>query len=474
MKVKMSDFLQQQKNNLKKLVKILSVDFPYVSILGTDTKGTTYVVKKTGASINESRWVERGFVARVYNGIGYSEYSFNEINDMAEVEAAIRKTVKDDVELLKSENINFLQYPIIDEVPITKSFWGNVGTLPDNTSPEEIINSLTAILDRGLKLSELIFDIRIVYDYANISKIFISSNKDLEQAYVWSNGYIVPIGRNEKGVKYALKSLSGLKGSELLDDMNNNLEAAVSDTEALLSSEPVEPGEYDIICDTSMAGLIAHEAFGHGVEMDMFVKKRAKAVEYMNKSVASPKVQMFDGARSAIQVSSYLFDDEGTLGTDTQIIEDGVLKSGLSDLLSAMKLGTIPTGNGKRESFERKAYARMTNTFFGPGSDSVEDMIKSIKKGYLLESYSSGMEDPKNWGIQCVASKGREILNGELTGKVVSPVYLTGYVPDLLRDISMVSENVELYGSGACGKGYKELVKTSIGGPFLKTRGRLA
>jgi TldD protein len=175
-----------------------------------------------------------------------------------------------------------------------------------------------------------------------------------------------------------------------------------------------------------------------------------------------------------IQVSSFLFDDEGTLGSDTQSIKDGILKAGLSDLLSALKLGTTPTGNGKRQSFERKAYARMTNTFFGPGSDSVEDMIKSITKGYLLESYSSGMEDPKNWGIQCVASRGREIINGELTGKVVSPVYLTGYVPDLLQDITMLSENVELKGSGACGKGYTEMVKTSIGGPFLKTRGRLA
>ncbi|MDA3811750.1 MAG: TldD/PmbA family protein [Spirochaetaceae bacterium] len=474
MNVKMSEFLKQQKKHLKKLVENLSEDFPYVSILGTDTKGTTYVVKKTGTSINESRWVERGFVARVYNGKGYSEYSFNEIGNLAEVETAIRKTAKDDVELLIGEKINFLEYPLIDDIPVTDTFFGTVETLPDNTSPEEIINSLTSILEKGLTLSESLIDIRVMFDYANISKIFISNNKDLEQAYVWSNAYIIPIGRNEKGVKYSLNTVSGLKGSEILKELSTKLEGAISDMEALLSSEPVVPGVYDIICDTAMAGLIAHEAFGHGVEMDMFVKKRAKAMEYMNKTVASLKVQMFDGAKSAIQVSSFLFDDEGTLGTDIQIIKDGILKAGLSDLLSALKLGTTPTGNGKRQSFERKAYARMTNTFFGPGSDSVEDMIKSITKGYLLESYSSGMEDPKNWGIQCVASRGREIINGELTGKVVSPVYLTGYVPDLLQDITMLSENVELKGSGACGKGYKEMVKTSIGGPFLKTRGRLA
>ena len=45
----------------------------------------------------------------------------------------------------------------------------------------------------------------------------------------------------------------------------------------LLKAKPVKPGKYTIITDPSISGLIAHEAFGHGVEMDMFVKNRAKA-----------------------------------------------------------------------------------------------------------------------------------------------------------------------------------------------------
>ena len=108
----------------------------------------------------------------------------------------------------------------------------------------------------------------------------------------------------------------------------------------------------------------------------------------------------------------------------------------------------------------------MTNTFFAPGENSLDDMISSINKGYLLENFQSGMEDPKNWGIQCVIAKGREIIDGKFTGVVVSPVLLTGYVPNLLKSISMVSANDDmiLSGTGACGKGYKECVKTSTGG----------
>lgn len=68
---------------------------------------------------------------------------------------------------------------------------------------------------------------------------------------------------------------------------------------------------------------------------------------------------------------------------------------------------------------------------------------------------------------------GKEIKNGRLTGKIVSPVVMTGYVPDLLKSISMVSDRVVLFGSGACGKGYKEWVKVSDGGPYIKAKARL-
>ena len=102
-----------------------------------------------------------------------------------------------------------------------------------------------------------------------------------------------------------------------------------------------------------------------------------------------------------------------------------------------------------------------------------EEMIASVKDGFLLESPSSGMEDPKNWGIQCMVSYGREIKDGKLTGRIFSPIVLTGYVPDLLGSISMMSETPELSGSGFCGKGHKEWVNVSDGGPYIKAKIRL-
>ena len=114
-----------------------------------------------------------------------------------------------------------------------------------------------------------------------------------------------------------------------------------------------------------------------------------------------------------------------------------------------------------------------TNTFFEKGTSKLEDMIKSIKYGFLVDGCQSGMEDPKNWGIQCMLTMAKEIKDGEFTGKIFSPIIITGYVPDLLKSISMISEDFGVSGSGYCGKGYKEFVKVSSGGPYIKCRARL-
>ena len=51
---------------------------------------------------------------------------------------------------------------------------------------------------------------------------------------------------------------------------------------------------------------------------------------------------------------------------------------------------------------------------------------------------------------------------------------ITGYVPDLLLSISGVGDRVEISGLGMCGKGHKEWVKVTDGGPCLKLKARLA
>ncbi|MFA5480877.1 MAG: TldD/PmbA family protein, partial [Bacilli bacterium] len=303
-----------------------------------------------------------------------------------------------------------------------------------------------------------------------ISKMFMSKNKDLEQYYTWCNPRSFVLVRRESNTKYGYHGFGVNSIEKALLGLSSSIDKTLKTALELLDSVTPTPGYYDVITDPSITGLIAHEAFGHGVEMDMFVRDRAKSQEYMNQQVASPLITMHDGAAATYSVASYFFDDDGVLAHDTKIIDKGILVSGISDALSALQLGKKPTGNGRRESYKRKAYTRMTNTFFSSGKSKLEDMIKSVKYGFLLSQTDNGMEDPKNWGIQCVAQYGREIVDGKLTGKIVSPVVMSGYVIDLLKSITAVSKDFEIIGSGSCGKGYKEWVRVSDGGAYLKAK----
>jgi TldD protein len=468
MRVPFSPYLAAHRHGFRRLVRELGREYTYVSLLATDSRGTRYEVRRGQVSVRESRWAERGSVVRVHDGVAYTEVSFN-----SPPGPGLAGQLAHSLRPRPGTGLEQVPCPVHRETPLRRRWQGRVEVLPEAVSVERKLGRLTALRDRAFTLCPSLVDIRVVYEEVTVRKLFLSRLRELEQAYHWAQGYLIPVVRRGEDTRPMHLSFSGLKGVELLGELERGLEKALKNAEELLDAQRVLPGVYDVILAPEVAGLLAHEAFGHGVEMDMFVKGRARAAQYLGRPVGSVRVAMHDGARAAEQVGSFWFDDEGTLGTDTRIIEGGLFRTGISDLLSALRLGTEPTGNGVRESFERKAYARMTNTFFAPGPDRLEDMIASIRHGYLLERFVSGMEDPRNWGLQGVIIYGREIADGKLSGTVVSPVIMTGYVPEVLGSISMAGGELRLSGSGMCGKGHKEYAKNSSGGPYLKCRLRL-
>ena len=461
---KFSHYLISKKKLIRLLIDQLGVKYPYVSVLGTDTSGSSITVDKSTANVSPSGLTESGFVIKVFNGKAYSELSTNEITKknipvlLAEI---------DRLAAFKGE-IPLVDVKALKEEKVTRRFVRkNKGK---TYSTADIIDLLKGYVTKTLSASKLAVNVIASVEISEDSKMFMSKNKDLEQYYTWANPRCYVLVRKDGNTKYGYDGY----GSDSLEKGLAKMPAVLDETLklaiALLDSVTPVPGYYDVITDPSITGLIAHEAFGHGVEMDMFVRDRARSQGYMNKYVASPLITMHDGAAATYSVASYFFDDDGVLAQDTKIIDKGILVSGISDALSALQLGKNPTGNGRRESYKRKAYTRMTNTFFSPGKSKLEDMIKSIKHGYLIAQTDNGMEDPKNWGIQCTARYGKEIVDGQFTGKIVSPVVMSGYVIDLLNSITAVSKDFEVSGSGSCGKGYKEWVRVSDGGPYLKAK----
>ena len=473
--VTLCPWIKQTKSAAKSLLEALLAKYPYASILLTDSKAKNYSISRSGISVNANTdYGDRGAVVRIYDGKGYAEYATNMLSHarIPEIMQTLSDRLAPIAGALPAGLVSEKMGALSDE-SITFEKATDYEVHPAELGDEAILNKLSSIREKALAHDERILDTVTFATYQEYHKLFLSNHKDLTQSVLWmSAGAAVLASRGEE-IKESYRGFSGLGGAEVLDRMDGEIINIANSTLALLDAEPMEPGTYDCICSPETTGMIVHEAFGHGVEMDMFIKDRALAKSYIGKPVASSLVTMHDGACAAREVATYFFDDEGMLAKDTVVIEKGILKQGICDAQSALSLGCEPTGNGRRESYARKAYTRMTNTFFEGGTDTLEDMIASIEYGFLLEEPSSGMEDPKNWGIQCMVNVAKEIKDGKLTGRIFSPIVLTGYVPDLLKSISMMTPNVELGGGGACGKGYKEWVKVSDGGPYIKAKIRL-
>jgi TldD protein len=465
-----SPFLASERGRLRELVSLLSKRFDYVSILGTDDEGVSYRATKGETVSTEPFFVQRGFVARAQAGGRIVEYSFNELGNPSP--SALAERVGRRLEEALASAAGAEPYPPIADEAAVDDFRGSVGRDPLAQKPDEALGRLAACRDALLAYPD-VAAAQARFDFMRVRRVFASPKRDLMQSFGWAQAYLFGVARRGEACASAYRADAGLKGLEAIDAVESEAGELGSELRDLLGAGKIEPGEYEVVLDPDVSGTLAHEAFGHGVETDMFVKRRARAAEYVGKRVASPIVNMFDGAAGVAQTGSFLFDDEGVLGTKTQVIRDGILLGGISDSLSAMRLGIPPTGNGRRQAYDRKAYARMTNTYFAPGSSNLGEMLAAIEHGWYLEQLDSGMEDPKNWGIELKVRIGREIRKGKFTGRVASPVVCSGYVPDVLSAIDMISGDLELRGSGMCGKGHKEYVKVSAGGPFIKTRMRL-
>jgi TldD protein len=442
--------------------------FPYASLLAMETLGERLMVQ-TRQQQAELMDPARGVVMTVFNGRSFLEAATSDIS-----EEGLRNLSGLLQSLGREQGIHY-DGPSVDPGPdLRKDYFVPVEQYPESLSLKEKIGACHDLKDWLQKQDERIVQTTCQYAHVRNRELFVNRRKllfqDLRRTQVVA--MIVMKEGNRSVYLHGGQALQG--GYEKAFIPKEKLEALVRDCGKLVQAPRLQPGFYDCIFAPEFSGIFAHEAFGHGMETDMFLKKRARGEDYLDKPVASPLVNMFDSPALPGQAASYFFDHEGQPAQETQIIEKGILKRGLTDLNSALRLGLERSANGRRESFERKVYARMTNTYFGPGQDTFEAMVESIEEGYFLNHPSNGMEDPKDWGIQLEGFYAEEIKQGRLTGRIFSPVIITGYVPDMLQSISMVGDRVEISGLGMCGKGHKEWVKVTDGGPYLKLRARLA
>jgi len=230
----------------------------------------------------------------------------------------------------------------------------------------------------------------------------------------------------------------------------------------------VKAGQYDVILTGGLSGMLAHEAIGHPTEADV-VLGGSVATDNIEKQVASDLITLIDFANQyngEYCPFPVFIDDGGVTACDVTIIKNGVLKGYMHNRETALKFKVKPTGNARAYTYGDIPLIRMRNTAILPGDSTLDEMIKSIDKGYYLMNTNKGQADTTGEFMFGV-TLGYEIIDGKL-GKAINDTTISGFAFDVLKSVSMVANDMTWDASGLCGK--MQPMPTASGGPTIKCR----
>lgn len=245
------------------------------------------------------------------------------------------------------------------------------------------------------------------------------------------------------------------------------VEAAVRQALINLEAKPAPAGSMPVVLGSGSAGVLIHEAVGHGLEGDFNRKGTSAFSGRIGQKVASDVCTIVDDGTVPNACGSLNIDDEGTATQKTVLIEQGILKNYMQDSLNARLMGMKPTGNGRRESYAHLPMPRMTNTYVLPGESSDEEIIGSVQRGLYALDFSGGQVDITSGNFVFSMCEAYMIEDGKVTYPVKGAT-LIGNGPKVIQKISKVGRHLKLDdGNGFCGKN-GQTVPVSVGQPMMK------
>ena len=227
---------------------------------------------------------------------------------------------------------------------------------------------------------------------------------------------------------------------------------AVARTIKLFEAQSPPAGELPVVLAAGSAGILLHEAIGHGMEADFNRQGISVYSEKMNKKIAEPFVTIVDNGTNPHIRGSINVDDEGQPSEETVLVENGVLRTYLHDRISAKHYGVKSTGSGRRESFKHYPMPRMRNTYMKNGPHSFDEMIASVDFGILADQFTNGQVNIGPGDFTFYVKSGSLIEKGRITAPI-KDVNIIGNGPEVLERVTMVANDMAMSEGGwTCGK----------------------
>jgi TldD protein len=344
--------------------------------------------------------------------------------------------------------------------------------MPMTRGEEEKIDMVRRADTAGRAVDKRVHNMRVTY--ADTAKRFLVANSDgvweEDEQYV-SRIALTALALDGTKRESSSRRYGGAVNADYYDQRSP--EAMGRDTgEAairLLSAAPVPAGSMPVVIAPAWGGVLVHECFGHSLEGDGIRKKTSIRATQLGQQVAAKGVFIYDDGTVPYSRGSFRVDDEGTPSRKNLVVEDGVLRGYLWDLLNARLTGNRSSGNGRRASYRDIPIPRMTNTYIAAGKSDPAEIIASVDKGFYCANFGGGSVNPADGNFSFHVTEGFHIEKGKLTSPV-SNATLTGNGADAMLRIEMLGNDLVIDTmTGNCGKS-GQFKPVGVGQPTVKFR----
>lgn len=240
-----------------------------------------------------------------------------------------------------------------------------------------------------------------------------------------------------------------------------------------LTAKPAPAGKHRALCENRLAGVLAHESFGHLTESDFVTSGMSPLAGKMGEKLGSEHATIID--EGTLDTSRYYgfwlpFDDQGTKTAKTTLVDKGKLVGYLHDRSTATLMKSSFTGNARAVNYNFPPIVRMKNTYFSPGDLSLEEAMEQLGTGIYAISTAGGQAN-MDGTFMFKALRGYYVEKGEQKYPL-REVTLTGSILDFLKNIEGATKELFVYCSyfGGCGKGEQWPLPVGLGGPHLLIR----
>jgi len=447
----------------------LRIGADFAEVKGEDTKTMSIeAVNKEIRTVSEVHNV--GIGVRVFCGKG-SGFSFSSILDEQNAFHAVETAVK----IAKASTKKTLMKQRLAEVKtIQDKKTANVNKHPREVSLEEKKDYCLRQCEAAKKISKQIANITSVFgEYHGTIHYLNTEGTKVSYEPLLVGLRILCVAKKGETIVDARNSYGGSVGLSAFEEEANTPEKIAEDTAKWavekLKAKPAPAGKFDALIDPKLAGVLAHESFGHLSEADFVVIGASPLSGRIGQPLGTENVTIIDEGLPQKGGYNIYFDDEGFPCRRIEVMKKGVLNSYLHSRVTAKAMKMEPTGNARSQDYSFEPIVRMRNTYFDVGDWKQEEALEELRNGiYAIDTAGGQVSDTGTFLFKAI--RGYMVENGELKYPL-RDVALTGNILELLKNVEAVCNDLEISSTpfGGCGK-MEQRALVGTGGPHLKVK----